>query len=139
MANKNLICLPGCTKSFQSLTYNCYVVIMMKMKLLPFMRFSLRHFVYLLAYSQGSELHTYRTVMAMFRRKKWPPGHPRLPQLYVSNSHTEFVWFRPTVLEEIAPRITSGLLFACSRTTVSCIETFIRFKTVLYCRKTSLA
>ena len=35
--------------------------------------------------------------------------------------------------------ITSGLLFACSRTTVSCIETFIRFKTVLYCRKTSLA
>ena len=36
-------------------------------------------------------------------------------------------------------RITSGLLFACSRTTVSCIETFIRFRTVLYCRKTSLA
>ena len=36
-------------------------------------------------------------------------------------------------------RVTSGLLFACSRTTVSCIETFIRFRTVLYCRKTSLA
>ena len=34
---------------------------------------------------------------------------------------------------------SSVLLFACSRTTVSCIETYIRFNTVLYCRKTSLA
>ena len=43
-------------------------------------------------------------------------------------------------INDLPDNIRSSVrLFACSRTTVSCIETYIRFKTVLYCRKTSLA
>ena len=35
--------------------------------------------------------------------------------------------------------LTSGLLFACSQRTVSCIGTHIRFRTVWPCKNTSLA
>ena len=43
----------------------------------------------------------------------------------------------PFFINDLPDNIRSS--FACSWTTVSCIETYIRFRTVLYCRKTSLA
>ena len=43
-------------------------------------------------------------------------------------------------INDLPDNIRSSVrLFACSRMTVSCIETYIRFWTVLSCRKTSLA